>query len=637
MTSLPLVREPHMPVAPSRDVADFRVALVCMPFASADRPSIQLGLIGAIARSAGFTADLYHFNLDLAAELTPPIYEQLCERRSYMTGEWLFARAAFGESAPGDEESYLKAFPGEVSWVETLGKGRAYFAELRRQILPAFIDRCLDAVDWGSYRIVGFSSLFQQNVASLALARRIKERHPQVHIIFGGANMEGEMGREYARAFPCIDYVVSGEADEVFPKLLLALARKETHLRFPGVIARTRLGLVDGGQAPPVHDLDQLPVPVYDTYFEHAVRLGLSPYYKSTWTLPYESSRGCWWGQKHHCTFCGLNGQGMAYRAKRPARVLEELSVLARKHRICSFMAVDNILDQKYVKDFFGEIERAKVDYCFFYEVKANLTREQIRALYRGGIRRVQPGIESMSSHILELMRKGCTMLQNVRCLKWCMYYGIGVNWNLIWGFPGEAVEDYERELEVLQCITHLEPPVGSGRIWLERFSPHFTDKSFPVSNMRPEASYGHVYPPHVDLMKAAYFFDYEMGDTVASAAHAATHAHVEQWRETWRSDAKHTLTYRRTTSGILIDVNRGPEHQKTYSVSGANAAIYELCTETIRTPAQVAEQLRALSAEHAYSADEVREAMDEFCRARLMLGEDDKYFSLALPSNPNW
>jgi ribosomal peptide maturation radical SAM protein 1 len=626
------------PVAPGAEPAPFRVALVCMPFASADRPSLQLGLVGAIAEAAGFPTDLHHFNLDLAAQLGPELYEQLCERRAHMTGEWLFAPAAFGAEAPGDEASYLAAFPGELDWVRGLGRDQGFLAALRQDVLPGFVQKCVDAVDWSQYRVVGFSSLFQQHVASLALARRIKERYPQVLVVFGGANMEGEMGLAYVNAFPFIDYAVSGEADEVFPQLLDSLRRARRHLRLPGVVARTRLGVVDGGQAPPVHDLDRLPVPRYEAYFERAEALGVARHYAPTWTIPYESSRGCWWGQKHHCTFCGLNGQGMDYRSKRAGRVLRELTELVEKHRICSFMAVDNILDLKYVKDLFGEIERAKVDYCFFYEVKANLNREQIRGLYRGGVRRVQPGIESLSSHVLALMRKGCTMLQNVRCMKWCRYYGIGVNWNLIWGFPGETEEDYRGELDVLQAITHLEPPVGSGRIWLERFSPHFTDEAFPVRHRRPEASYLHVYPGHVDLMKAAYFFDYQMEDTIDGSLHRATHEHVEAWRASWRDPAtRHSLTYRRTAEGVLIDFDWGPERRGTYNVTGVNANIYEYCTDTIRSPGQVAEYLLQLSPELAFELVDVREALDEFCRARLMLGEDDKYLALALPSNPNW
>jgi hypothetical protein len=35
-------------------------------------------------------------------------------------------------------------------------------------------------------------------------------------------------------------------------------------------------------------------------------------------------------------------------------------------------------------------------DYRFFYEVRANLRREQIRLLAAGGMRRMRPGIESL-------------------------------------------------------------------------------------------------------------------------------------------------------------------------------------------------------------------------------------------------
>jgi ribosomal peptide maturation radical SAM protein 1 len=630
--------QPLVTPAASTALAGFRLALVCMPFASADRPSIQLGLLGALAEAAGFTVDLLHFNLDLAAELGPELYEQLCERRAHMTGEWLFSPAAFGAQTPADEAAYLRDFPSEREWVQGLGHSADYLVDLRQRILPAFIAARLDAVDWSAYRLVGFSSMFQQNVASLALARGIKQRHAEVAIVFGGANMEGDMGREYARAFPFIDYVVSGEADDAFPALLQALAQTERPLpRIAGVLARSGTQLQDGGQAAPIQNLNALPVPNYTPYFAQAQGLGLDAHYGPTWTLPYESSRGCWWGQKHHCTFCGLNGGGMAYRAKEAPRMLAELGELANKHRICSFMAVDNILDLDYLKGLFAPIAQDRLDYCFFYEIKANLNREQIAALYRGGVRRVQPGIESMSSHVLQLMRKGSTMLQNVRCLKWCAYYGIGVNWNLIWGFPGETEADYARELDVLKCLTHLEPPVGGGRIWLERFSPHFFDPAFPVTHMRAEASYAHVYPAHVDLMHAAYFFDYQMGDTVPAAAHTATTAHLDAWKAAWAGPHKPSLSYRRTQGAVLIDFNHSPQRRGTYRVSGVNAEIYQYCCETMRTPAQLADYLLGLSPDHQFEVDDLRDALDEFCRAGLMLGEDDKYLSLALPSNPNW
>jgi len=609
-----------------------------MPFASAQRPSIQIGLIAAVAEQAGFEVDAYHFNLDLAVELSPAFYESLCEHRGHLTGEWMFAPSAFRSSTPSDEASYLRAFPEELEWARSLGKDEGFLVDLRQRVLPTFIENCLTAVNWNRYRVVGFSSVFQQNVACLALARRIKECYPNVVIVFGGANMEGDMGREYARAFPFLDYTISGEGDHVFPALLQTLAGNGHASQLPGVIVVASNDVVTGSQAAPVNDLDASPIPNYHPYFERAIQLGLLTHYKAGWMIPFESSRGCWWGQKHHCTFCGLNGLGIGFRAKSPQRILVEFSELARRHSICSFEAVDNILDLRYVESLFAKIEEAKLDYRFFYEVKVNLTRSQIKALYRGGVRNIQPGIESMSTRILQLMRKGSTMLQNVRCLKWCLYYGIRVGWNFLLGFPGETEADYKKQIDVLRCIQHLEPPSGCARIWLERFSPYFTDRqTFPVFNVQPQSSYRYVYPEHVNLDRAAYFFDYEMGDTLEAGGYADVETLVSQWKESWQSDQRYTLTYRRTADGVLIDYNWGPQRQGTYTLYGALGLIYESCIETSHSVNHVVRCLRDSPEGYEFSHDEVREALDEFCRGRLMCSEDGNYFSLAIPSNPNW
>jgi hypothetical protein len=64
-----------------------------------------------------------------------------------------------------------------------------------------------------------------------------------------------------------------------------------------------------------------------------------------------ETARGCWWGEKHHCTFCGLNGATMAFRKKSPDRVLSELVELSGKHRLLRFQTVDNIIAMSYFRD----------------------------------------------------------------------------------------------------------------------------------------------------------------------------------------------------------------------------------------------------------------------------------------------
>jgi hypothetical protein len=157
------------------------------------------------------------------------------------------------------------------------------------------------------------------------------------------------------------------------------------------------------------------------------------------------------------------------------------------------------------------------------------------------------------------------------------------------------------------------------------------------VRNVRPKASYYYVYPSYVDVEKVAYFFDYEMGDTVPAQVHQPTQALVRDWQQRWKTDRRHTLTYRRTSDSLLIDFNWGAERRGTYCLSGAPALIYEACVETPQGVNQVLTYLRKSREEYDFAAEEVRVALDEFCRARLMLSEEGSYLSLALPSNPNW
>jgi ribosomal peptide maturation radical SAM protein 1 len=496
----------------------------------------------------------------------------------------------------------------------------------------------MSLVEWARYQVIGFTSTFQQNVASLALAKRIKKHYPNIKIVFGGANMEDEMGPEVIRSFPWVDYAVVGEGDLTFPNLLGKLAEGKEPNGLVGVVSRTNNEIKFNGQSQPLQDLNSLPTPSYEEYFERADALGLRTDPEFTWAIPFESSRGCWWGQKHHCTFCGLNGLGMGFRSKTPERLLDELSELARKYRINFFEATDNILDLKYINEFFSKIQETKTDYTFFYEIKSNLTREQIAMLHRGGLRWVQPGIESLSTNVLRLMRKGCTMLQNVLTLKWCRYYRIRTSWNILWGFPGETEDDYRRELDVLKLITHLEPPAGCGRIWVERFSPYYSERGkFPVTSLRPEASYGLVYPSHVSLEKLAYFFDYSMGHTVSEEAHDDTRALVKDWRTKWCSEKPYSLTYRKTLDSLFVDDDRGAGRCGSHALYGPMALIYEFCSDSIRTVAQVGAHLQATSDSYAYPIESVREALAEFCRLGLMVSEDGRYLSLAIPINPNW
>ena len=614
-----------------------RVALVNMPFAAAQRPSIQCGLLKAALTHAGHTVDVFHLNLELAVELGHETYAKLADLRTeLLLGEWLFSVAAFGPRA--DEADYRAACPSLDGTLAELDFGFDELCRLRNETLPDLVERWAAGTDWGAYAAIGFTSTFEQNTAAFALARRVKERHPRVVTIFGGANFDGEMGPEYARAFPWIDYAVVGEGDEVLPALVGRIARGECGVGLPGVAGRLNGALVRGGQAPMVRSLDNLPDPDYDEFFAALRRLGRERVLGAALPLLlFESARGCWWGQKHHCTFCGLNANGMSFRSKSAQHVRDQLRRLAGRYQIVNFEAVDNIIDMHYLEELCRPLAEQRCDYQIFYEVKANLSREQLRTLAHAGVRIIQPGIESLSTHVLSLMRKGTTMLRNVRLLKWARYYGIDVAWNLLHGFPGETRADYEAQERLVPLLVHLSPPAGGGPIWLERFSPYFTDPSFPVRNVRPWDAYRFVYPKEqIDLRKIAYFFSYEMDDVVPQAEMEGLHALLKDWRDRWHAPRKPLLVYQRAPDWLQVIDRRDPDTPRVHAFHDLEAAVYELCGDTDHTPVRIAERLRT-SSDKGGSPAAVEALLRGFCDLGLMVEDDGHYLSLALPVNGNW
>lgn len=205
------------PAAPPPESAAERHAawptvLVSMPFMDVDRPSIQLGLLKAIAETQGFPVRTLHANLDFATRIGVEHYRALAAQRGRLVGDWLFAIEAFGTAAPDPDARLLADFADDLAYLAGSSAGaRDLLLRVRDRDVPAYLDALLAAYPWERVRVVGFSSTFQQNTASFALARRLKRHHPHLVTVFGGANFDGEMGLELVRSVDCVDLAVIGE------------------------------------------------------------------------------------------------------------------------------------------------------------------------------------------------------------------------------------------------------------------------------------------------------------------------------------------------------------------------------------------------------------------------------------------
>ena len=165
------------------------VALVSMPFAFADLPSIGLSLLEQELAAAGFQARIHYFTLQMAAEIGMPLYTRISTQPgiSCLAGESIFSGEVF-EPRRLDVDGYVENILRRTTFSQLADRtAEEEFIDgvLRtRERADLFLASCLELVLAESPRIVGFTSVFQQHTASLALAKRVKIASPETLIVF---------------------------------------------------------------------------------------------------------------------------------------------------------------------------------------------------------------------------------------------------------------------------------------------------------------------------------------------------------------------------------------------------------------------------------------------------------------------
>jgi len=501
--------------------------IVVPPFAGLDRPSLAAHTLQACAAQAGFQTRVLYANLLLAATIGDTTYQATCYApTSALLGERFFARSAYRVPPLGRNDPIIGAAITNFSGKVDLSPEDIRALEAR---ITEWADEIAATIAALGFPIIGFTTTFEQTAASVALLNRIKAVAPSTIALLGGANCEGEMAEGILSLPAQIDYIFSGESEEVFPAFLRDIAA-----------GRRPSGRTIRGN--PCRVLDSVPLPNFSEFFEQRDAFLPQSVYASAdmlW-LPYEGSRGCWWGQKHHCTFCGINGLGMAFRERSPDRVIQDLNTLLQRHgphRVCM---TDNIMPHRFFQTLIPRLRQEVPGLSLFYEQKANLTLEQVAALVQAGIKLIQPGIEALSSDLLKRMDKGVTARQNIALLRYARSAGLEMNWNLLYGFPGDGANEYRRTLALLPFLRHLQPPTDLCRLSIDRFSPYFSAYStYGIRSVRPMESYDSILPDGADASKIAYHFhgDYDSAVLSDPALLSSLEADVETWKKHWESD----------------------------------------------------------------------------------------------------
>jgi len=649
----------------------FKIALINMPFGDLRIPSIGLTQLKAVLDEeyqGRIAVDIHYCSHDFARYLGLDLYNSISgsmDHHNAGMGDWLFRQIAFPQTEENSEEYFERYYPFQNKEADALKNS----IREKRAGLEDFMDELIDQNTFEEADIVGLTSMFMQNVASFAMARKLKDRNRFLVTVMGGANCESPMGQEIVLNVEQIEYAFSGPGLKSFPAFVRASLAGEMEKRdqINGVFSRrncaslSKIAPVNPHQpaAPSLVPLMHLNAATVATVIEASgvattidtfgeeldidteVKLDYDLFLDTLESkfpnkqvepiLLFETSRGCWWGEKAHCTFCGLNGTTMNYRAMSPAPALKLFNSLFRYSDRCTvYNCVDNILAKNYLIDVFPFLETPS-NIHMFYEVKADLSEKEMEVLSKARVKSVQPGVESLATSTLKLMKKGTSSFQNVSLLKNCLIYDIWPEWNLLVGFPGEGAEVYEKYLQDLPLLRHLPPPSGVLPVRYDRYSPYYVKAKEYELELQPVDFYELIYPfSKESLANLAYYFS----DTNLRAKYFLTlmkwlgkvRETFAVWKALWpEGESTHPELYMKQDGDTtLIHDSRSGEVVE-YAISEVSRQMLDLLSQRQRV-GNITKEL-----EHLPDFDASRE-IAILQEKGLLFHERESYLSLVLP-----
>ena len=298
-------------------------------------------------------------------------------------------------------------------------------------------------------QVVGFTMMSTDGEIVRIASALVKEFDPSVITVAGGPHVS--MAPDDAACFPHLDYLVLGEGEEIFPRLLAGFARGERPAERLQQGTRPRL--------------DRLPFSDRRLFLDEWQRCGFavsSPEVPFVPELPPPfatiiAGRGC----PFNCSFCKPGEDlmfGRTMRIRSPENVIAELKELAARYQLASFLFHDDCLfhNPAWMQNFAELYHQAGLTMRFFCQSRADLlirNQDLLPALRAIGLRGVFIGFESGSQRMLDFLRKGTSVEDNLQAARICKKHRLAIWANYMLGIPTETREEVRATVEMIRII----------------------------------------------------------------------------------------------------------------------------------------------------------------------------------------
>lgn len=287
--------------------------------------------------------------------------------------------------------------------------------------------------------VIGISIVFVNQVQSaFALAMTLRRLLPAAHLIAGGPAITQillrRQGRRQTAALGPFHSAVLFEGE----KALLEVARSVERGEPPAGVIR---GATDT-------DPGRLPAPDF-------TGLPLEQYLSPEPVLPYDPTRGCYWGR---CAFChyGLTEGGTASYRERPVdQVTSHLQALAGRHGCRVFYFSEDTIHPRTALALARQFASVQAPWQWASDIRPEplLTADCCRELAAGGALAFSLGVESAAERVLKLIDKGLrpegvrAVIDNLAAA------GIAVEAMTFTGFPTETAAEALATIRFLESL----------------------------------------------------------------------------------------------------------------------------------------------------------------------------------------
>ena len=295
--------------------------------------------------------------------------------------------------------------------------------------------------------VVAFSTYIWNKNYNYALARKLKEANPKCIIIFGGPELPITKKNIFEK-FPFIDYVVKGEGEITFRRLLEGLVDGSDLMNIPGLLMN-RETLIDTGESIRIMDLGMIPSPYLTGVFDKLI----AETKDVEWNATLETNRGC----PYQCTFCDWGS--LTYNKVKKFeldRVFAELEWIGKNK--CGFVSITDANFGMFVErdnaiaDKLLEVQ-AKYGYPYTFSVawaknqKAEVFDIVFKLIKSPKFNQgLTVSVQSMDLDVLEnIKRRNLDQHKISDIFALCDKNNVPVYTEVILGLPGESKESWRR------------------------------------------------------------------------------------------------------------------------------------------------------------------------------------------------